>query len=195
MKMRGAGRYGIAIILLLVLSGSMLRAQWEEKPSLRERIFFGGNLGLQFGTVTNIEISPLAGIYLTPRLAVGPGIKYEYFKSNYPGYVPYETHIYGGTLFARYMVIKNLSEAVGLGLNFGLFGHAEYEILSLESKYFEVGNPYAEGRFNLHSVLVGGGIFQPIGRRSGFLIMILWNLNETASSPYSNPIFRIGFNF
>jgi hypothetical protein len=42
---------------------------------------------------------------------------------------------------------------------------------------------------------VGGGVYQPIGRRSGFLIMVLWNLNETASSPYSNPIFRIGFNF
>ncbi len=194
--MRGIERLGILIVLLLVLSGSLLKAQWEEKPPLRERIFFGGNFGLQFGTVTNIEISPLAGIYLTPRLAVGPGIRYEYFKSNYPGYVPYETHIYGGTVFARYMAIKDLSEAIGLGLNFGLFGHTEYEILSLESKYFEIGAPPdADGRFNLHSVLIGGGIFQPIGRRGGFLIMVLWNLNETASSPYSNPVFRIGFNF
>ena len=92
--------------------------------------------------------------------------------------------------------IKDLSEAIGLGLNFGLFGHAEYEILSLESRYFEIGAPPdAVGRFNLHSVLIGGGIYQPIGRRAGFLIMVLWNLNETASSPYSNPIFRIGFNF
>lgn len=194
--MKGIDRLGIIIVLLLVLPDSNLQAQWEEKPSLRDRIFFGGNFGLQFGTVTDIEISPLAGIYLTPRLAVGPGIRYEYFKSNYPGYVPYETHIYGGTAFARYMVIKDLSETIGLGLNFGLFGHAEYEILSLESKYFEIGAPPdIDGRFNLHSVLLGGGIFQPIGRRGGLLIMILWNLNETASSPYSNPIFRIGFNF
>ncbi len=97
---------------------------------------------------------------------MGPGIRYEYFKSNYPGYVPYETHIYGGTVFARYMVIKDLSEAIGLGLNFGIFGHAEYEILSLESRYFEIGAPPdAVGRFNLHSVLIGGGIFQPFGRR------------------------------
>ena len=91
--MRGIERFGLLIVLLLVLSCSLLKAQWEEKPPLRERLFFGGNFGLQFGTVTNIEISPLAGIYLTPRLAVGPGIRYEYFKSNYPGYVHYETHI------------------------------------------------------------------------------------------------------
>jgi hypothetical protein len=196
MEMKTAGHFGMIIFTVLVLSGGLIQAQWEEKPPLRDRIFFGGNFGLQFGTVTNIEISPLAGIYLTPRLAMGPGIRYEYYKSNYPGFVPYETHIYGGTVFARYMVIKNLSEAVGLGLNFGIFGHAEYEILSLESRYFEIGAPPdAEGRFNLHSVLLGGGIYQPIGRRAGFLIMILWNLNETASSPYSNPIFRIGFNF
>ncbi|KPL12221.1 MAG: hypothetical protein AMS26_18430 [Bacteroides sp. SM23_62] len=194
--MKTAGRFGMIIFTVLVLSGGLIQAQWEEKPPLRDRIFFGGNFGLQFGTVTNIEISPLAGIYLTPRLAMGPGIRYEYYKSNYPGFVPYETHIYGGTVFARYMVIKNMGEAVGLGLNFGLFGHSEYEILSLESRYFEIGAPPdAEGRFNLHSVLLGGGIYQPIGRRAGFLIMILWNLNETASSPYSNPIFRIGFNF
>jgi hypothetical protein len=181
---------------MLALSGIELMAQWEEKPPLRDRIFFGGNFGLQFGTVTNIEVSPLAGIYLTPRLAVGPGIKYEYFKSNYPGFVPYETHIYGGTVFARYMVIRDLSEAVGLGLNIGLFGHAEYEMLSLESRYFQIGAPPdAEGRFYLHSILLGGGIYQPIGRRGGLLLMVLWNLNETASSPYSNPIFRIGFNF
>lgn len=194
--MRGIDKLGIVMVLLLVLSFSLLQAQWEEKPPLRDRIFFGGNFGLQFGTVTNIEISPLAGIYLTPRLAVGPGIKYEYFKSDYPGFVPYETHIYGGTAFARYMAIKDLSEAIGLGLNFGIFGHVEYEILSLESKYFEIGAPPdAEGRFFLNSILIGGGVFQPIGRRGGFLFMVLWNLNETASSPYSNPIFRIGFNF
>ncbi len=194
--MRAEGRSGMIFIMLLLLSSGIVQAQWEEKPTLRERIFFGGNFGLQFGTVTNIEISPLAGIYLTPRLAVGPGIRYEYYKSNYPGFVPYETHIYGGTVFARYMVIKNLSEAIGLGLNFGFFGHAEYEMLSLESRYFEIGAPpNAEGRFNLHSVLLGGGIYQPIGRRAGFLLMVLWNLNETVNSPYSNPIFRIGFNF
>jgi hypothetical protein len=194
--MRVIARTGIVIFLLFSLSAGMLRAQWEEKPSLRDRIFFGGNFGLQFGTVTNIEISPLAGIYLTPRLAVGPGIRYEYFKSNYPGYVPYDTHIYGGTVFARYMVIRDMSNAVGLGLNFGIFGHAEYEMLSLESRYFKIGAPPdAEGRFTLHSILVGGGLYQPIGRRGGFLIMVLWNLNETANSPYSNPIFRIGFNF
>lgn len=194
--MRFIARTGFLIALLFSLSAGMVQAKWEEKPSLRDRIFFGGNFGLQFGTVTNIEISPLAGIYLTPRLAVGPGIRYEYFRSNYPGYVPYDTHIYGGTVFARYMVIRDMSNAVGIGLNFGLFGHAEYEMLSLESRYFKIGAPPdAVGRFNLHSILVGGGIYQPIGRRGGFLIMVLWNLNETANSPYSNPIFRIGFNF
>jgi hypothetical protein len=194
--MRGTGRSGIITALLVVFTGGLSTAQWEEKPPLRDRIFFGGNIGLQFGTITNIEVSPLAGIYLTPRLAMGPGIKYEYYKSNYPGFVPFETHIYGGAVFARYMVIRDLSEAIGLGLNMGIFGHTEYEMLSLERKYFEVGAPLqAEGRFNLHSILIGGGIYQSIGRRAGFLIMILWNLNETASSPYSNPILRIGFNF
>jgi hypothetical protein len=80
-------------------------------------------------------------------------------------------------------------------MNMGLFLQAEYELLSLEREYFDLTNPSADGRFNLNSILVGGGIYQPIGRRSGFLITVLWNLNETYNSIYSNPVIRIGFNF
>lgn len=184
-------------LLLYGLTAGRLEAQWEEPPSLRDRLFFGGNLGLQLGTVTNIEISPLLGYYITPRLAVGLGIRYEYYKDSrdYLPYLPFETNIYGGSIFSRFMVIQNISELIGLGLNSGIFAHLEYEVLSLEKKYFEIPATQEEGRFYLHSVLAGGGLNQPVGRRSAFTIMVLWNLNQTASSPYSNPIIRIGFNF
>ena len=184
------------LIFLLLIPATNAQRKKEEPPSFKDRIFFGGNFGLTFGNTTSIIINPVAGYRLTPRLSPGIGLRYEYFKSNYPGYVPYDTHIYGGSLFARYMLIKNLSEAIGLGgLNSGIFLQGEYEILSLESQYFDFTNPVPGSRFNLHSMLVGGGIYQPIGARSGFLFTILWNLNESYNSIYANPIIRIGFNF
>ena len=85
-------------------------AQWEEPPSLRDRIFFGGNFGLSFGNLTSIVISPIAGYRITPKLSSGLGIRYEYFKYNYPGFVPYDTHIFGGTVFGRYMIINSIAD-------------------------------------------------------------------------------------
>lgn len=183
------------ILISLVCLPVFIHAQSDEEEEIRpiDRLFFGGNFGMQFGTITNIEISPLVGYYITPRLAAGTGIRFEYFKDK-GYYAPYETAIYGGNIFTRYIIINNLGEGLNLGLNTGIFAQLEYEALSLEREYFEP--PYTQdGRFIVHSVLVGGGIIQPIGRRSAFLLSVLYNLNDNARSPYSNPIIRVGFNF
>ena len=178
------------------LKSSSLFAQSEDEwADIRpiDRLFFGGNFGLMFGTVTNIEISPLVGYYLTPRLAAGGGTRFEYYRDK-GYYAPYQTTIYGANLFSRYTIIRNLGEGLNIGLNTGIFAQVEYEALSLDRAYFEP--PYTEeGRFWVHSVLVGGGFIQPIGRRSAFILTVLYNLNETARSPYSNPIVRVGFTF
>jgi hypothetical protein len=191
-------KYIICLGLLLVLCGQKMAAQEEEEAlTVRDKIFFGGNFGLQIGTITNVEVSPIVGYNVTPKFAAGVGLRYEFLKNSSKnfGYLPYETNIYGGSVFTRYMLFKNTGEQLNLGIINSIFAHAEYEFLSLERKYFEYPPSSEEGRFLAHSVLVGGGLFQPMGRRGGFLMMLLWNLNETASSPYSNPIIRIGFVF
>jgi hypothetical protein len=40
----------------------------------------------------------------------------------------------------------------------------------------------------------GGGVNQRLGMYNSVSFMVLWDVNENAFSPYSNPIFRIGFN-
>ena len=40
----------------------------DDGPSLSDRMFFGGNFGLQFGNPTLIDISPLVGFRMTERL-------------------------------------------------------------------------------------------------------------------------------
>ncbi len=45
-----------------------------------------------------------------------------------------------------------------------------------------------------NSFFVGGGYLQRIGGNSGMYFLVLWNLNDTPNSPYTNPVIRIGFN-
>ena len=183
-----------SIILLLSIEFD-IKSQQNEEGDLRpiDRFFFGGNVSLMFGNITNIELSPLVGYHITPRLAAGTGIRFEFYKDK-GVYYPYQTTIYGGNIFSRYIIINNLGEGINIGLNAGIFTQAEYEVLSLEKQYFDP--PYtADGRFLVHSVLVGGGIIQSFGRRSALLLTVLYNLNESARSPYSNPIIRLGVIF
>lgn len=180
--------FGIFLICMSLVPANLESKDFNEL-TFRERIFFGGHFGLMFGTITNIEISPIAGYRFTPRLSLALGPKYQYYKEG----IFINTHIYGGRAFARYMLIKDLNNLVPLNLNAGLFFHTEYEGLSLEEKYF--GSPGYVGRFLLNSVLVGGGVSQPVGDRGALNFTVLWNINGTSNTPYTNPVIRIGFNF
>ena len=165
----------------------------KKRPEALEKLSFGGFFSLRFGTVTNIVISPIVGYRIIPRVTLGVGIKYEYMRDNYYNF---DTHIYGVQLYSRFYIIQDLSNMISGGIKMGLFIHGEYETLSLDRQYFDYTcQGPCDGRFWLNSFLIGGGIRQPIGPRAGIYFIVLWNLNETINSIYSNPIFRIGFTF
>ena len=46
----------------------------------KERVFFGGNLGAQFGSYTFINLAPLVGFKITDRLSIGTQLQYQYFR-------------------------------------------------------------------------------------------------------------------
>ena len=177
-------RFQVIISTVLCLGCLTAFAQEEkEKVPFKDRIFIGGSLGLQFGSATYIDVSPLVGYNITKKLQAGIGFTYIYYKVKDPNYSynNYETSIYGGRLFSRYYILQNL------------FAHAEYEILNMEvpAEIGGTGN-FNYIRDNITSVMVGGGYAQPIGSNAALLLMVLWNLTEEQYSPYVNPIFRIG---
>jgi hypothetical protein len=161
----------------------------EKPPPLRERLFFGGNFGLQLGTITDIQISPVIGLWLLPRLNVAVGPNYRFVK-----YRTERTNIYGGKGYIQFVVIKDLNSFLPIGSNTGIFLHIEDEWLSLESAYWKNPPVFSE-RFNINTVLAGGGISQQMGRRSSMNIMVLWALNDSGYGVYSNPEIRVSFNF
>lgn len=153
------------------------RSKLSKSSDFWEKAYFGGNLGLQFGAITLVDISPLIGYQITDRLSIGVGGTYLYYRIQSQFYRA-DLSIYGARAFARFFVIQNL------------FAHAEYEVLN-----GPWDNNFSKSRFNITNVLVGGGYRQQVGSRAFINMMILWNINESVYSPYQNPIIRGGVSF
>jgi len=185
------------VVMLLTVNQGFCQ-YYETLPAKKpSRWFFGGNFGISAGSVTYIEVAPQVGYRLTPKLAVGSGLKYQYFNDSREdnGLPNFETHVYGLNLFSTYSLVDNLDETLGISGIGGILLQAEYEGLSLERRYFDYPTFPNGGRMWLSNYLVGFGLRQPLGERSSINILVLWSIDPPKVSPYSNPIIRIGFNF
>jgi hypothetical protein len=180
----------IFMILLHFISASFISGQKtrEEAPPLKERLFFGGSFGLQFGTITDIQVSPVIGLWVLPRLAVAVGPDYRFYK-----YLGTQTNIYGGKSYLEFVIVQDISSVLPMGVHTGVFLHLEDELLSLQSSFWK--DPQLSGRFYINSILAGPGISQQIGRRSSLNFMVLWVLNDSGYALYSNPELRVSFTF
>ena len=176
-------------LLFSTLSASYSQQVSNEVPPLRERMFFGGNFWLSFGTITDIQIAPVVGLWVLPRVAVAVGPNFRYYKDQYD-----ETNIYGIKGYLQYVLLKDLNNLVPLGVHTGIFFHLEDEVLNLESSFWQY-DPVETERFTINTLLIGGGISQQLGRRSAMNFMVLWALNDSGYGVYSNPEIRISFNF
>ena len=71
--------FGLFIIGMALIQFTL--AQDLEKTGFdKSKLFFGGNLGLAFGTYTIINVSPQVGYHFSPMFAGGVGVNYSYFK-------------------------------------------------------------------------------------------------------------------
>lgn len=185
----------VTVLVLLNISFTAILAQRtkNEVPPLKERLFYGGSLGLQFGSVTDIDISPIIGLWLLPRLNIATGPKYRYFKDPID-----RTDIYGVRAYAQFFFIKDLNNFIPLNVHLGFFLHAEDELLSLQSAFWQAP-PNPTERIYRNTALAGVGISQPIGMRASINMMVLWPLNDSFSGLlgrlYSEPEIRVSFTF
>jgi hypothetical protein len=179
------------IFSLLLFSYSTGLAQDTKQPPKKpvkshdflDRVKFGGYLSLQFGSVTIVDVAPLASYSFTEKIYGGLGLTYMYYKDN--RYEPaFSLSSYGGSIFAGYYIWRDL------------FLHVEYAPLYIPNYYdyytpiIPTQNPKAPWA---HDVYLGGGYRQWLGEKAFVNLMLLWNVNQTEFSPYSNPIIRIGF--
>lgn len=166
-----------SLIFFLGIQAHAQRALYSDSTSFKDRLYFGGNFGMQFGTVTLIDFSPLVGVMITPKYSAGLGITYQYFKDR--RYYGGESSSYGGRLFNRYNVLPNV------------FLHGEYESLNYKSYYYDTPR-----RIWSNALFLGGGYFAPFGGgRGGANFTFLYNvLHDNIRSPYGEPyVIRVGF--
>jgi hypothetical protein len=161
-----------ALLVLLACVSTTARAA-------SDRVWFGGGVGLSFGTVDYIEVSPLVGYRLTDDVSLGGGLFYRYRSDG--RYSPsLDTSDYGANVFGRYRVAPPV------------FLQVEYEYLDYE--YARIGG--STDRETFDSVLAGAGFVQPAGGRASLFVLGLYNFSyddNDLRSPYSDPwVFRVG---
>ena len=196
----------LALFIVSLLITSLSFSQGVKDKPFKDRLFGGGYLGLQFGSYsTMIDVSPIIGYSLTDNIDVGIGPTYKFYKyknfyyvtlaNGETRYYDHKANMLGASVFGRYYFN---SEYIPF-LN-SLFAHVEYEYLNY---YYDYYFSNADGTdvntsqlsYDISSFFVGGGLKQMMGGgRSFFYLLVLWNLNETYESPYSNPVIRMGVN-
>lgn len=154
------------------------REIYGDSTSFRDRLYYGGNLGLQFGTFTMIDVSPLVGVMITSKLSGGFGGTFQYFDDN--RFQGGQGTSYGGRVFGRYNILPNI------------FTHVEYESINWNAYNFFLED---FRRTWTKALFVGGGYFAPFGSRGGANFTFLYNVfHNNRNSYYAEPyVIRVGF--
>lgn len=171
-------KFNLILIIALAANSAYGQSKVNNNPyadlPFKDRLFFGGDLGLSFGTVTYIRISPIIGLNVSSKFSVGAGPSYQYYKDN--RYVGLESSIYGGSVFARYFVIESI------------FLQSEFEVLNLEELYYNPLTDYIPERVTIPVWFVGAGFSQRTANGSGFFIGLFYDLIGDINSPYPRDI-------
>lgn len=170
-------------ILLLCLSMN-LYGQTYFGDTFKSRVYVGGNFGLNFGTITMLDVSPMGGFNLTERLSAGVGLSYIYFSDN--RFVPsLRFNMLGGRTFARFLIADQF------------FLHAEYERMSYKDLVFEPGSTVGVmKRVWVPAIPVGIGYRSQIGANSFFTINLLYDVlsRDNVNTLYPGGLlYRMGF--
>jgi len=136
------------------------------------KFFYGGGIGLSFGDVDTVSLSPTVGVNLSSKASLGFIFSYVYRKYSYSqGDVT--TNDYASTLFTRYQLTPQF------------FLEADVEHLNNEF----VRGDLSTDRRDFDSFLAGGGMRSSLGGNTSASITVLYNFSYSDNdSPYSDPI-------
>jgi hypothetical protein len=177
-------KYVFAILIISMISfvstaqnSPSVASKYNNTEKFTDKLYFGGNLGLSFGTYTMVGIYPIVGYKITPALSSGIKITYQYINDSRSN-TTYTSSNYGGSVFARYRIITQI------------YAHIEYETINYE--LFD--NTYNKYRDWIPFLYVGGGFSQSIGGNTWVNAQILFDVLQDSRSPYNEwePFYSIG---
>ena len=154
-----------SLFSLLILAQDvqdMQDAQDVKDLPFRQRLFFGGDIGLSFGTNTYINLAPVVGYRITNRLSAGFGPIYIFEKYRY---YDIQTSTYGGKAIASFAVIRNVNQYLNIGIG-NILLHAENEYINIQKLEYSTvtGKIYTlDERLWIDNLLAGVGLNFPFG--------------------------------
>jgi hypothetical protein len=150
----------------------------KPKASIKEKFFFGGGVGAAFGAVDYVEIAPLVGFRVVPRVDLG--VQPFYRWTDYGGY---STTDYGTRLFTRVRLVSSF------------FVEADYQFTSYEQGYTYPNGAIGTTRATNNAFLAGGGYTVPLGRNAGLYFSALYDFtyDNGPNAAYDSPVqFQVG---
>jgi hypothetical protein len=181
------------VLLILVTEAATYDINAQENrrspaPAPSERVYMGGNFGLQLGTYAYLEFSPVAGYWLAPRISVAAGPSFKYYKDPYGS-----SDVWGWKGYTRFAIISDLSNIIPSALGISFYLHGEYESLSFKTSYLGIQSD--SPRHQVNTAFAGAGMSQPLGSRGNINLTLLWVVDDGGYRIYNNPEYRIEFVF
>jgi hypothetical protein len=196
-------RKPLLTLAFILIASQLAFAQSSKDPDKKftDRLFIGGAVGLTFGSITQIDIVPIGGIWVIPQWSLGVGGRYSYYSHR--GYFiggpsqTYRSNIWGVSGFTQILPIPDLGEVTPIPFNGGIFFHGEIEGLFIDRRMIDpFATDFETGKTWIKIYLIGVGYRQKLGERAAFNVMLLWDITRDSYSPYiSNPMFRVNFTF
>ncbi|PLW95376.1 MAG: hypothetical protein C0592_00415 [Marinilabiliales bacterium] len=149
----------------------------SQGTELKNHFFTGGSLGLRFGTLTNIEVSPAFGYHINDYLSAGIGGTYQFYNNKYY-YPSLRLNIWGGRAFFRVHPFSMI------------YLQGEYEIMTYKTDIF---HPAGEMENIISENILGGIAYRDVlSETVSYYMMLMYNFNQTIYTPYLNPVYRVG---
>ena len=148
----------------------------EKEVPIKDKLHFGGTLGLQFGSYTSVYIAPIVFYDVAKNLMVGAGFNYIYQKYEWNN-IDYKSSVYGPKLAAIFKPFKQL-------------------ILSseFEYNYYNRTNDYSGTPIEPYwhpTLYFGLGYGVPMGKRGGMYFSMSYDVLWDSSKSYYSTAWRL----
>lgn len=135
----------------------------KDKIPFSQRLVYGGNLGLWFGSINYVQINPMVGYKLTDWWAAGPSFNYTYFGNSIAN-----INYYGPGAWTRIRPLR------------GFYLHTEFS--ALKTNYYDKVVPVW---------LVGGGVIAR-GDFASLAFFMMYDAIQNEYSPYRGSLVPSG---
>ncbi len=179
--------FGLVFVGMSIMLGVMGQNSEGNSGFDKSKLFFGGNLGLAFGTYTIINVAPLVGYQFTPVFAAGAGINYSYYGYN-DGYYKYNQSYVGMSIFGRVSPIRQFFLQVQPEVNY-IWGTQTPDDSNQGLPTYKIPTQFVP------SLLLGGGAAIPTGPNGAITISVMYDVIQNPWSPYYHQaVYGFGYN-